>query len=935
MSEADLATLFSGENGAWVERLYEDWVTGRAAVSGSWSDLFEGVAGRNGKKVPTSAAATVAVSEGPSVAAAPGAVGVVGLINAYRTYGHLVADLDPLGRTDASHPYLDPAEYGVRPDRLDRPVDCSHFRGAGRSSVRQLIEMLRQTYCGTFAVEFMGIQDKRRRDWLIEKMEPVRNEPGFSAGERLRILTETLAAERFEQFLQKRFLGQKRFSIEGGDALIPMLDFLVEDAEALGVREMVIAMAHRGRLNVMVHTMGMPYRAMLAQFQVGLQPRDAQGSGDVKYHRGYSADRALRSGRSIHLSLSPNPSHLEAINPVAEGIVRAKQNYRGDTGRGEVVPLVIHGDAAFSGQGLVTETLALSELDSYWTGGTVHVIVNNQIGFTADPADYRFTRHPSDTAMAIQAPVFHVNADDPEACVRAARLAIEYRQVFKEDVILDLVCYRRHGHNEGDDPTFTQPVLYRRIASHPTVATRYIERLVSERVASRAQVEALEAENLASLERALERSTEEMRLAGAEGYHGLWQGYSRPEKESDWRADTRVSGEVLDRIARRLVEFPESFQPHAKIRRLMEERHLAIEAGEGIDWGTAEALAFGTLLAEGHTVRITGQDVERGTFSHRHAVLHDTETGAPYIPLDGLCEDGDARLLIKNSMLSEAAVLGFEYGYSTVDPNRLTVWEAQFGDFANGAQVLIDQFIASAETKWGRSSGLVMLLPHGYEGQGPEHSSARLERFLQLCAEDNLQVCNLTTPAQYFHALRRQMHRNFRKPLVLMSPKSLLRHRAAVSTRREFEEGHFRCALPDPRVESGEVDPTSVRRLLVCSGKVYYALDAARAEHAFDDVAIVRLEQLHPFPFEELREVLSRFSVQDVAWVQEEPWNQGGWSFVKERLHPALPPGAQLRYIGRPEAASPATGSFSQHVEQEAEFLQEAFALHARRRLRG
>jgi len=933
MSDADLATLLSAENGAYVEGLFEDHVLGRGSVPAHWVELFDRLLGRvpapNGeprRAEGAAAAEALHVSGAPVLGTVPSAVGIVGLINAYRTHGHLIANLDPLGRDLDSHPFLDPGEYGIGPERMDVPANCGHFLGAGEATPRELIELLRETYCGSFAVEFMEMREKVHRDWLIERMEPIRNRPQLSREERVRSLMVLLAAEQFEQFLHKRFLGQKRFSIEGGDALIPLFDFLIEDAERLGGRELVIAMAHRGRLNVLVHTMGVPYRAMLAQFRVGLQPRDAQGAGDVKYHRGFSCDRRLRSGHSIHLSLCANPSHLEAINPVAEGMVRAKQNYFGDTDRSRVMTVLVHGDAAFTGQGMVAETLSLSELDSYTTGGTIHLIVNNQIGFTTDPRDYRFTRHPSDLAKIVQAPVFHVNADDPEACVHAARLAIEFRQQFHEDVIIDLVCYRRHGHNEGDDPSFTQPTLYKQIATHPTVGTLYTQRLLDEGILDAGQIEAIRSEQVGALERAFEESAEEIRLEGAESYRGLWEGFSLPETESEWGADTSVPREVLLRVAACFTSFPESFEPHPKIKRLMTQRREAIESGAGIDWGAAEALAFGTLLLEGHIIRLTGQDVERGTFSHRHAVLHDYRSSAPFIPLNTLRDEGEARLFIRNSLLSEAAVLGFEYGYSTVDPKRLAIWEAQFGDFANSAQVIIDQFISSAETKWGRASGLVMLLPHGYEGQGPEHSSARLERFLQLCAEDNLQVCNLSTAAQYFHALRRQLHRPFRKPLIVMAPKLLLRHPAAAGRLEDLVEGTFRTALDDPRAASGALDPERVRRVLLCSGKVYYTLEETRVEHAFDDVAILRLEQLHPFPFEELGALLARYGTDDIVWVQEEPWNQGAWFYVQDRIRRVLKPGAELRYVGRNEAASTATGSFRVHTEQENELVRESFA---------
>jgi 2-oxoglutarate dehydrogenase E1 component len=569
----------------------------------------------------------------------------------------------------------------------------------------------------------------------------------------------------------------------------------------------------------------------------------------------------------------------------------------------------------------------MSELDIYWTGGTIHIIVNNQIGFTTEPKDYRFTQHPSDMAKVIQAPIFHVNADDPEACVNAARLAIEFRQRWKEDVIIDLVCYRRHGHNEGDDPTFTQPVLYKQIRTHPRVSAIYTERLLQEGVIDEVAVEKIESEQERRLEEALERSSEQQRDSGTEGYHGLWSGLEARERIE---LPTAVPRERLGRVADALLDLPEGFTAHPKIVRLMEQRARSIAEGRGIDWGTAECMALGTMLLEGTTIRLTGQDAERGTFSSRHAVLHDVESGARTIPLDTLT-NMDSRLIISNSNLSEAAVLGFEYGYSSVDPDRLAIWEAQFGDFCNAAQVIIDQFIASAETKWRRSSGLVMLLPHGYEGQGPEHSSARLERFLQLCAEDNIQVCNLTTPAQYFHALRRQIRRNYRKPLILMSPKSLLRHPAALSSVEELTEGAFRCAIDDPAFVAGDLDRSQVRRVIVCSGKVYYTLLAAREDSNFNDVALVRLEQLHPFPFDLLRDLLAAYPAHDIVWCQEEPWNMGAWSYVQERMRRVLGPEVGLRYVGRVEAASPAAGSYSIHEQEETEFVREAFARRSRK----
>ncbi|MBW2282814.1 MAG: 2-oxoglutarate dehydrogenase E1 component, partial [Deltaproteobacteria bacterium] len=909
-----------------------------AEVPEAWRDLFDRLAGGNGAPIalrgnghaPPAPQAAARPAE-PLPAAAMGAVqsvGIFGLVDAYRTHGHLIADLHPLGGRRTEHAYLDPRNFGLSGPALDARVTCGNFLGLREGTPRELIEALRETYCGTFAVEFMQMRDKVRRDWLVERIEPIRSHPVLEKSQRRSVLRQVMAAERFEQFLHKRFLGQKRFSIEGGEALIPLMEAIVDTAAGLGTKEIVIGMAHRGRLNTLVHTMSMPYRAMFSEFQTGLMPVNVQGSGDVKYHRGYSADRVTPDDRRIHLSLCPNPSHLEAINPVAEGMVRAKQNFRGDLERSEVVAVLMHGDAAFIGQGVVAETLALSELETYWTGGTVHIIVNNRIGYTTDPHDYCFTEYPSDMAKLIEAPIFHVNADDPEACVHAARLAMEFRQEFHEDVVIDMICYRRHGHNEGDDPTYTQPLLYAQIKQHETVTTLYAKRLLGEGAIDEAGVERLESDQHQRLESEMEESLTQVKLTGAEGYHGLWEGLRAAPSAADKTAITR---ETVEEIADALVGWPGDFNVHPKLRRMLEKRAATLRDREPIDWGLGEALAIGSLLMEGTTVRLTGQDAERGTFGHRHGVLHDVETGSRYVSLAGLAGEG-AKFIISNSLLSEFAVLGFEYGYSTVDPARLAIWEAQFGDFANGAQIIIDQFIASAEQKWLRSSGLVMLLPHGYEGQGPEHSSARIERFLQLCADDNMQVVHPTTPAQIFHVLRRQIHRSFRKPLVVMSPKSLLRLPRATSSLDEIENGSFREVIDDPRVESGDLDPARARRVILCTGKVFYTLERVREESAFDDVALLRVEQLHPFPFETLRAILSAYGTRDFLWVQEEPWNMGGWSFVRDRLKRALPKGGRVRYVGRPEASSPAPGSYRQHEAEEAEFVAQAFAKRARRR---
>jgi 2-oxoglutarate dehydrogenase E1 component len=933
-SDVDLATLLSGENAAYLEPLFEDYLADDRSVPPMYAELFDTLLGRRSpaRPMPPRRAPTPVATPRPWSPPAPD--GVFGLVDAYRTYGHLIANLDPLEAPPTSHPFLDPAEFGITGAMLDTPVGGWSYLGLDRGTPRELIASLQRTYCGSFAVEFMDQREKSRRDWLIQQMEPIENHLPFTLAERHRILREVIAAERFEQFLHKRFLGQKRFSAEGGDAMVPMLNEIVEEASAVGVDELVIAMAHRGRLNVLTHVVGMPYRAIFAEFQKGLVPVDAQGSGDVKYHRGFSSDRVTRVGRNAHLSLCPNPSHLEVINPVAEGMVRAKQNIRGDLERMRVVPLLIHGDASFTGQGIVAETLAMSKLEAYWTGGTIHLIVNNRIGFTTEPHEYRFTRHPSDMARAIQAPIFHVNADDPEACVHAARLAIDFRQHFHEDVIINLVCYRRHGHNEGDDPSYTQPLMYEKIAAQPTAATLYTERLLREGAITQDEVDALEKTQRERLEGELDASHMQVLLEGAQGYHGLWKGYQSERwttslLAADAAADTSVSRATIERVATAIDSMPTGFTPHKKVRGFMEQRARLLRDREPLDWGAAEALAFGSLLSEGTTIRLTGQDSERATFSHRHAVLHDVKTGERHIPLQSVAQDG-ATFIIANSLLSEAAVLGFEYGYSSVDPTRLTIWEAQYGDFVNGAQVIIDQFISAAEQKWNRSSGLVMLLPHGYEGHGPEHSSARLERFLQLCAEDNMQVVNLTTPAQIFHAYRRQILRQARKPLIVMSPKSLLRHPKCLSPHSEFERGGFREVIDDPARYDGRIRPERVRRVVLCSGKVYYALDQVREEHRFDDVALVRIEQLHPFPFGKLREILPAYGGSDYVWVQEEPWNMGAWTFVQDRLGHALPRDARVRYVGRAESASPATGSYRVHEQEEAEFLREAFAQRPR-----
>jgi 2-oxoglutarate dehydrogenase E1 component len=907
-------------NKDYVAEQYRRYQADPASVDERWAAFFAGfelAAGANGRAFEVSGVP------------APATLDASDLVHSFRELGHLVAHLNPIGPRPLGHPLLEPAEFGFTEADMERVVECGGFKGCRRAPLRELIEWLRATYCGTLGVEYLHIPEKAEREWLQERMEPTSNRPDLGADERAAILQDLINAEGFEQFLQIRYPTAKRFSLEGGDALIPLLRTLLEEAAGLGVRELVLGMPHRGRLNVLANVLGKPYEMILAEFEGTLLAREATGDGDVKYHLGYSRDLKTRAGHPVHLSLSANPSHLEAIDPVNEGIVRAKQDRLYDGARDRVVPVLMHGDAAFNGQGVVSETLGLSELAGYRVGGTIHIIVDNQIGFTTPVSAYRFTRYASDATKIIQAPVFHVNADDPEAAVQAARLAIGFRAQFKKDAIINLVCYRRHGHNELDDPSFTQPVMYREIAAHPTALAIYRERLVADGAVPAEDAERRAKEFRELLDDAQAYARDFMPRQQVFAFGGLWKGLGWAG--DDWSAETAVPRDTLGRIGEAFTRVPAGFTPHPKAARLMEARRAMVTDGVKIDWGCAEALAIGSLLLEGTPVRLSGQDSGRGTFSHRHAVLHDVENDAQYVPLDHV-QDGQARFAILDSMLSEYAVLGFEFGMSLADPRRLVIWEAQFGDFANGAQIVIDQFISSSESKWQRTSGIVLLLPHGYEGQGPEHSSARLERFMQLCAEDNMQVCNFTTPAQYFHALRRQMHRKFRKPLIVMSPKSLLRHPLAVSRIEEFTTGTFRPAIDDIAVDGAPeagvtLDRSRVQRLLLCSGKVYYALLAGRRERAADTTAIVRLEQLYPFPARELEAILAGYpNAKQVYWVQEEPWNMGAWHFMYRRLRRVIPEDATLTYVGRPEAASPATGSFKIHQAEEADLVQSAFA---------
>ncbi len=857
--------------------------------------------------------------------------GVIQLINIYRVRGHLIADLDPLGGEPAYHPELDPATYGLTIWDLDREFLTGSLGAAiGDGSpkpvatLREILETLRQTYCGKIGCEYMNIQHPEQKRWLQQRMEPEANNWPLEPERCIRVLEGLLRAEEFEHFLHARFVGQKRFALEGGETAIAILEELLERAASHNVHEIVIGMAHRGRLNVLANVIGKPLTQIFSEFEGEIDPASTQGSGDVKYHLGASGVRKTSNGAEIVVSVSPNPSHLEAVDPVVEGIVRPKQDRLGDTERERVIPLLIHGDAAFAGQGVVAETLNLSQLDGYWTGGTIHLIINNQIGFTTLPDEARSTPYSTDVARGVQAPIFHVNGDDPEAAIRVAQIAFDYRQQFKKDVVIDMICYRRHGHNEGDDPSYTQPILYRRIKEHPSVAVLYSQRLVRQGILTAEQIEAMRKRITGELSKAFDASQET-----AEHFEVAELSAVPNEEIAHESPSTAIDRASLERVIGAVTTFPEYFHLHPKLRNFIERRRQALQTGGPLDWAFAETLAFGTLVLEGTPVRLSGQDSSRGTFSQRHLAFYDYETGKRYIPLQHISRD-QARFEVFDSSLSEYAVLGFEFGYSVADPLTLVLWEAQFGDFANGAQIMIDQFISSAESKWGQPSGLVLLLPHGYEGQGPEHSSARINRFLSLCAENNLQVANCTTPAQYFHLLRRQMfggpdRRGVRKPLILFTPKSLLRHPKAVSMIDDLTAGGFREVLS----ESANIEPADVSRVIFCSGKIYYELLAARDEQQARHIAIVRVEQLYPFPEVQVNEMLLRYPPRaEVLWVQEEPRNMGAWRFMQDRIGALVEAtGRDLHYVGRPESASPATGSGKRHQQEQAEIVGDAISV--------
>ncbi|MFZ9132439.1 MAG: 2-oxoglutarate dehydrogenase E1 component, partial [Gemmobacter sp.] len=842
------------------------------------------------------------------------------IIRAHRIRGHLAADLDPLGmRETTAHPELDPASYGFTDADMDRPIFIDNVLGLQTASMRQILEIVRRTYCGTFALQYMHISDPEQASWLKERIEGYGKEIAFTQNGRKAILNKLVEAEGFEKFCHVKFMGTKRFGLDGGEALIPAMEQIIKRGGALGVRDIVIGMPHRGRLSVLANVMGKPYRAIFNEFQGGsFKPEDVDGSGDVKYHLGASSDRAF-DGNTVHLSLTANPSHLEAVNPVVLGKVRAKQDQLGDADRAHVLPILLHGDAAFAGQGVVAECFGLSGLKGHRTGGTIHIVVNNQIGFTTAPSYSRSSPYPTDIALMVEAPIFHVNGDDPEAVVHAAKVATEFRQKFHKDVVIDIFCYRRFGHNEGDEPMFTNPAMYTRIKRQKTTLQLYTERLVRDGLIPEGEIEDMKAAFQARLNEEFE-TAKDYKPNKADWLDGRWSHIDR-EGEDYTPGDTAIAPETLADVGAALTRVPQGFDLHKTVGRQLAAKREMFATGAGFDWATAEALAFGSLLTEGFPVRLAGQDCTRGTFSQRHSAFIDQTTEERFYPLNHIRE-GQSRYEVIDSMLSEYAVLGFEYGYSLSEPNALVMWEAQFGDFANGAQIMFDQFINSGERKWLRMSGLVVLLPHGFEGQGPEHSSARLERFLQMSAEDNWIVANCSTPANYFHILRRQLHRSFRKPLILMTPKSLLRHPMCISRTEDFTTGStFHRVLWDD-AERGNSDLTlrpddQIRRVVICSGKVYYDLLAERDAQGLDDVYLLRLEQFYPFPALSVARELERFAGAEIIWCQEEPKNQGGWSFVEPNIEWVL---TRIKarhtrpvYAGRAPSASPATGLASRH----------------------
>ncbi len=981
-NDAFLQTSFLyGANAGYIEELYAKWSDNSSSVAPEWQEFFEGLANGGGE---TDGQSIRANAEGPSwkkdnwpihangelvsamdsnwgaleseitakiekraetmelphtgdgqQSAIKDSVRALMLIRAYRVRGHLAADLDPLGLAEkTAHEELLPESYGFTEADMDRPIFLDYVLGLEIATMREIMTILKRTYCSEIGVEFMHISDGEQKAWVQERIEAKDNVISFTPKGKKAILYKLLETEGFEKFLDVKYTGTKRFGLDGGESLMPAMEQIIKRGGQLGLKDIIIGMPHRGRLNVLCNVMSKPFRAVFNEFKGGSSnPDEVEGSGDVKYHLGASSDREF-DGNNVHLSLTANPSHLEIVDPVVLGKSRAKQDQHECKDRTCVLPLLLHGDAAFAGQGVVAECLGLSGLVGHRTGGSIHFIVNNQIGFTTSPHFSRSSPYPSDVARMVGAPILHVNGDNPEAVVFCAKVAMEYRQKFKKPVIIDMFCYRRYGHNEGDEPAFTQPLMYQKIRSHPTVTELYAEQLIKEGVLTKEEVETMKSEVRAMLDEEFEAG-DIYKPNKADWLDGRWSAIGFAEDEAR-RGNTGVDTETLREIGRKITEIPKDFNAHKTIIRLMKKRRKMVDDGKGIDWGMAEALAYGSLVNEGYNVRLSGQDCERGTFSQRHSVLIDQDNEERYTPLNHISDD-QAHYEVINSMLSEEAVLGFEYGFTLAEPQSLVMWEAQFGDFANGAQVVVDQFISSGERKWLRMSGLVMLLPHGYEGQGPEHSSARLERFLQLSAEDNWQVANCTTPANYFHILRRQLHRKFRKPLILMTPKSLLRHKRVISSISEFgSDSTFHRVLWDDAEhldskESKLVADDEIKRVVLCSGKVYYDLYEEREKRGIKDIYLMRIEQLYPFPVRALVQELSRFKEADIVWCQEEPKNMGAWTFIESNLEWVLDH-ANMKtkrptYAGRQASASTATGLMSKHLAELKAFLDEALTI--------
>jgi 2-oxoglutarate dehydrogenase E1 component len=940
MGDDDISVKKEAQGPSWARG---DWPPAptddlTAALTGEWPAPAPAEARAAGQKITEKASEQgVELTDNQIQRAVLDSIRALMIIRAHRIRGHLAADLDPLGmRDDTPRPELDPATYGFTEADMDRPIFIDNVLGLQIASMRQIIDIVRRTYCGTFALQYMHISDPEQSAWLKERIEGFGKEVKFTREGRRAILNKMVQAEGFEKFLHVKYMGTKRFGLDGGESLIPAMEQIIKRGGNLGIKEIVIGMPHRGRLSVLANVMGKPYRAIFNEFQGGsFKPEDVDGSGDVKYHLGASSDREF-DGHPVHLSLTANPSHLEAVNPVVLGKVRAKQDQIGDRAHHAVMPVLLHGDAAFAGQGVVAECFALSGLKGHRTGGTMHIVVNNQIGFTTAPHFSRSSPYPTDNALVVEAPIFHVNGDDPEAVVHAAKVATEFRQKFAKDVVIDIFCYRRFGHNEGDEPMFTNPVMYKRIKGHKTTLSLYTERLVKDGLIPEGEIEDMKAAFQAHLNEEFETG-KDYKPNKADWLDGKWSHLDRKDEDYQ-RGNTWIKTETLGSVGKALTTVPDGMPIHKTVGRLLETRGKMFETGAGFDWATAEALAFGSLLTEGYPVRLSGQDCTRGTFSQRHSALINQETEERYFPLNNIRE-GQAQYEAIDSALSEYAVLGFEYGYSLAEPNALTMWEAQFGDFANGAQIMFDQFVSSGESKWLRMSGLTVLLPHGFEGQGPEHSSARLERFLQMCGQDNWIVANCSTPANYFHILRRQIHRTFRKPLILMTPKSLLRHKLCVSRAEEFTEGSsFHRVLWDD-AQYGNSDTQlapddKIKRVVMCSGKVYFDLLEERDARGIDDVYILRFEQFYPFPAISAVKELERFKNAEMVWCQEEPKNQGAWTFMEPNLEWVLgrikAKHARPVYAGRAASASPATGLASQHKAQQAALVNDALTIQGK-----